>query len=60
MKDFDKQVPEETAGDGTASTAYRKPNRPNPRAAGDPLTLSPGVNSETFKQFTLRIAEAVG
>ena len=60
MKDFGTQVPEETAGSGTASTAYRRPNGPNPRTAGDPLTLPPGVSSETFKQFALRAAEVVG
>ena len=60
MKDFAKQAPEGTVGSGTASTAYRKPNGPNPRTAGDPLTLPPGVSSEIFKQFTLRATEAVG
>jgi FAD binding domain len=60
MENFDKQAPEETAGGGSALTTYRKPNGPHPRAAGDPLTLPPGVSSETFKQFTLRAAEAVG
>ena len=60
MKDFGKQAPEGTVGSGTASTAYRKPNEPNPRTTGDPLALPPGVSSEVFKQFTLRAKEAVG
>lgn len=60
LKDFGKQAPEGTVGGGTTSTAYRKPNEPNPRTAGDPLTLPPGVSSEIFKQFTLRATEAVG
>ncbi len=60
MKDYDKQAPEETVGGGTAPTAYRKPNGDTPRTAGDPLTLPPGTNSDKFKQFTNRAAEAVG
>ena len=40
--------------------AYRRPNGDAPRVAGDPLHLPPGIDSGTFKKFTVRAAEICG
>ncbi|KIX00414.1 uncharacterized protein Z518_10553 [Rhinocladiella mackenziei CBS 650.93] len=40
--------------------AYRRPNGDFPRNAGDPLVLPPGIDSQTFKKFTLRVADVIG
>lgn len=60
MGEPQKAAPEQTLGGTTASTAYRRPNGDSPRQAGDPIVLPPGLSSETFKDFTSRLAEIVG
>ena len=60
MKEPQSFVPEVTVGGPTPASAYRKPNGDAPRNAGDPLILPPGIDSETFKNFTLKLADAVG
>lgn len=57
MKEPNRVAPDETVGGGPPPPIYRKPNGDVPRAAGDPLCLPPGVSSQHFKQFTLRLAE---
>lgn len=59
MKDFDTGSQEVHTG-GTSPEAYRRPNGDAPRNADDPLVLPPGTTSQTFKNFTLRLGEAVG
>ena len=60
MKEPQKVTPDQTIGGSTASTTYRRPNREKPQVAGDPLILPPGISSETFKDFTQRLADIVG
>ncbi|KAK5091274.1 hypothetical protein LTR05_001456 [Lithohypha guttulata] len=60
MKEPEKVTPEETVGGPTPASAYRRPNGSAPQIAGDPLCLPPGVDSSTFKTFTLRLADIVG
>ena len=60
QKDGNKITSEDASGGGTAPTAYRKPNGDSPHVAGDPLVLPPGIDSGSFKEFTLRAAKIVG
>lgn len=60
MADTQKAAPDETIGGTAPSTAYRRPKGDSPRQAGDPLVLPPEVDSNTFKDFTVRLADIVG
>jgi FAD/FMN-containing dehydrogenase len=60
MKEPQSFVPESTTGGPAPASAYRKPNAEAPRNPGDPLVLPPGIDSQTFKQLTQRLGEAIG
>src|ERR1700761_2972464 len=60
MKEPKSFAPEPTTGGPTAPSAYRKPNGEAPSNAGDPLILPPGIDSQTFKSFTQRLADIIG
>ena len=60
MKEPQSFAPEPTTGGPTPASVYRKPNGETPRKAGDPLILPPGIDSQTFKRFSLRLADIVG
>lgn len=60
MKQPEQITPEQTIGGTTPATAYRQPNGEAPRDADDPLILPPGISSQRFKEFTLRLAGTVG
>lgn len=50
----------EQSKDHTTPLAFRRPNGESTKAAGDPIALPPGIDSQTFKNFILRVAEIVG
>ena len=60
MKEPNKHDLTDAETGGTPASAYRRPNGEKPSNAGDPLTLPPGTSSEKFKDFTIRVSEAVG
>lgn len=60
MKQPEQFTPEETVGGQTPATAYRRPNGKAPRYANDPIVLPPGISSQIFKDFTLKLAGVVG
>ena len=60
MKQPENFTSVQTVGGTTPATAYRRPNGEAPRDTGDPLILPPGVSSQTFKEFSLRLAAIVG
>lgn len=60
MKQPEQVTPEQTTGGTTPESVYRRPNGEAPKVAGDPLILPPGISSSVFKEFTLKLADAVG
>jgi hypothetical protein len=60
MKEPQSFTPDVTTGGPTPASVYRKPNGEAPSQAGDPLILPPGIDSQTFKTFTQRLADAIG
>ena len=57
---YSKLASQETNGGTTSPKAYCRPNGDSAQKAGDPIILPPGTDSQTFKDFTLRLAEVVG
>lgn len=60
MKDSQKHTPEQISRGPTERLAYRRPNGEAPRNADDPIILPPGVDAQTFRSFTGRLADIVG
>ena len=58
--DYNKVTPSETSGGGAPSLALRPNNGATPKVAGDPIALPPGIDSQTFKNFIVRVSEIVG